>query len=1079
MKKALPLAFGLLLSAIAGRADAPQTLTYPDLVHHLTDMEGLAVLPPVGETTSLASSHDRGAQYDAAHDKYYNWDVSGGNGIVKDEPDDVVMADIKGPGCLWRIYSADARSGHVKIYLDGSPTPAVDLPFKTYFDRDKGPFPWKNLGYLTAGESPSSIEPGSSLYLPIPFQKSCRITGDKQKGPDEQTGWGATYHFNYTSFPEGTVVPTFQLPLTPEDKAALDEADRKLGQCGTDPAGPRPGESTESKDLVLDPAMTATACDLQGPGAITALKIKLPLNQSLDEEKKILFRQLTIRMTWDGESKPSVWSPLGDFFATIGGAQPFATLPVGLQPDGTFYCYWYMPFGQSAKVELGNDGTDKVPLTFTVTHAPPDRPIGDFARFHAKWHRDSFQPTRPDRQPDWTFLTTQGRGRFVGMMLHAFVPGTGWWNNGGEKFFVDGEKFPSDFGTGLADYFGFYPVGPAMQFVRPFHAQPLNENNWNHIDDIRWHIADSVPFQTAFEGDLAKTTPNVPPKPTDNRAFFASESYWYLAPGGTDPYEAVPVADRTTYWTSWAGYNEPGVIEGEWLKPVEHPFTAGDFVGLPYPKPTQMEAPNVFSGNRELFWGTDRGPTSHSACEVNVPVKKDGRYQLLVRLAKGPTCGMLTLTFEDHDYGPFDCYAPQPGAMDPVDVGTHDMLAGEHPLDLTVAGVNPAGPKQYLTFGIDYVKLISVPTLGHVQVTGSDDSSIHSVTAGETHNLEGSSGDTWDLAWTRQDTLYSSSNDTAGIWVGGNNNLMFNKIIGDDAAKLSGKTVNTMPEYGKTGQTMGPSGGDGCTWKSSGVISLDGVIYWLVARHHYGGDRTIDYDKRQKAHDASFIKSSDLGRTWTRSPQENFDHPMFPGSRFATPYFIQYGRDGHEAVAVDDQSDKYVYALSNNGFWDNGDYVILGRCLRSKMPDLNGADWQYYTQGDGATDAAWTSNVRDAQMVLCHPDHLGMTRAVYLPKHRCYLMIEWYYPAGGGKFETSDGLPEASRFTSNWDFYVAPHPWGPWRNVGSHTWKPQGYYCPGVCLKFNSPDESTIWVFTAGNWTSPYYALTAVPLTLH
>jgi hypothetical protein len=520
------------------------------------------------------------------------------------------------------------------------------------------------------------------------------------------------------------------------------------------------------------------------------------------------------------------------------------------------------------------------------------------------------------------------------------------------------------------------------------------------------------------------------------------------------------------------------MIEGESLKPVPHP---GDqnFAHTPYALSTRQQAPGVFSGDSVLFWGTDHGPTSKEQMEVNVPVKTEGRYQVSIRLEKGPNFGIVLITFEDHDSAPIDCYATAVTASDLIDLGTYDLTAGDHLLHLTIAGVNPAEPQKFLTYGIDYLKLVPVPPIARVQVTGSDDSSIHSVTVGDAHGLAGSSGDTWDLAWTRQDTLYSSSNDTAGIRVGGNNNLMFNKIITDDPTKLDGKTVNTMPEYGKTGQTMGPNGGDGCTWKSSGVISLDGVLYWVVARHRYGGDRTIDYDKRQKAHDASFIKSSDLGRTWTRSPQENFDHPMFPGSRFATPYFIQYGRDGHEAVAVDDQSDKYVYALSNNGFWDNGDYVILGRCLRSKMPDLNGADWQYYTQGDGATDAAWTSNVRDAQMVLCHPDHLGMTRAVYLPKHRCYLMIEWYYPAGGGKFETSDGLPEASRFTSNWDFYVAPHPWGPWRNVGSHTWKPQGYYCPGVCLKFNSPDESTIWVFTAGNWTSPYYALTAVPLTLH
>jgi hypothetical protein len=541
---------------------------------------------------------------------------------------------------------------------------------------------------------------------------------------------------------------------------------------------------------------------------------------------------------------------------------------------------------------------------------------------------------------------------------------------------------------------------------------------------------------------------------------------------------AVAVLALGAEGTSWATYNEPGVIEGESLKVVPHPGN-GDFGHIPSVLSTQKDMPGVFSGDSELFWRTDHGPTGQEKMEVDIPVRKDGWYKVLIRLAKGPTCGIYQPTFEDKDLPPIDCYAPAPGAMDPVDLGTYELMAGDHPLVFMVAGSNPAGAPKVLDFGLDYVKLVPVTRAGpaHFQATGANDSSIHSVTVGEPHPV-GGSGDTWDLAWTRQDTVYSPSDDTAG-WIGGNNNLMFNKIMGDDPTKLTGRTVNTMNDYGTTGESMGPEGltrmgGDGYCWKSSGCISVDGVLYWLVARHHYGGDPAIDYDRRQKARNSSFIKSADGGKTWTRSPQENFDHPMFPGHRFATPYFIQYGQDGHEAWA--DGSDKYVYALSNNGYWDNGDYVILGRCLRSKMPELNGADWQYYTRGDGADDAAWTSNVRQAKTVLCDPDHLGMTRAVYLPKHQCYFMICWYYPAGGGK--TSDPVVMYAQRRTTWDFRVAPHPWGPWRTVGSHTWIPQGYYSPGVCAKFNSADESTIWVFTAGDWNSPYYKLTAVPLTL-
>jgi hypothetical protein len=298
----------------------------------------------------------------------------------------------------------------------------------------------------------------------------------------------------------------------------------------------------------------------------------------------------------------------------------------------------------------------------------------------------------------------------------------------------------------------------------------------------------------------------------------------------------------------------------------------------------------------------------------------------------------------------------------------------------------------------------------------------------------------------------------------GTGNIMVNEIFDDRPDSLEGVTVNKMTEYGKIAEI----GADGCAWKSSGCISVDGALYLVVARHHYG-DNSGDPTKRQIARNASLIKSLDGGKTWVRSAKENYDHPMFP-QRFTAPYFINYGQDGHEAVA--DDSDRYVYALSNDGFWDNGDNLILGRVLRSKLPDLNAADWQFLRSGDGAQDANWTSNVSDATPVLTNTNHLGSSGATYLPAQKCYFMIGWYYPAGGGK------MPNAHTITI-WNFYTAPHPWGPWTTIGAQTWSPQGYYCPGFCSKFNSPDGKTIWAFTAGDWTNhPFYKLTAIPLTL-
>ncbi|MFI5386580.1 MAG: hypothetical protein ACHQ50_10720 [Fimbriimonadales bacterium] len=325
-------------------------------------------------------------------------------------------------------------------------------------------------------------------------------------------------------------------------------------------------------------------------------------------------------------------------------------------------------------------------------------------------------------------------------------------------------------------------------------------------------------------------------------------------------------------------------------------------------------------------------------------------------------------------------------------------------------------------------------------------------------------GDTWVGAWGEDGELYAPSNDTFGFNAAGNSNIAINLIIGDDLLSLAGETVNTMADYGVSSQ----EGPDGCNWKSGGCCSIDGVLYWVVSRHKYG-ETSGDSFRRQTARNASIIKSADRGKTWTRPAKDNYDHPMFPGSRFAAPFFIDYGKNQGARV---DQADRYVYALSNNGFWDNGDNIILGRVPKADLGKLNSSDWEYYTGGDGMLAANWTGDSSRAALILDQPGHLGMAGATYLPAFHCYLMIGWYYPKGGGK------MPGASRETV-WDFYQSPKPWGPWTRFASHHFAPQGYYCPSVCLKFSANHGKRLFAITAGDWNDhSVYRLTFVPLDL-
>ena len=655
-----------------------ETLTYKDLVQRLTDLDHLSILPPDGEKTSLASSYDRASQYDATNDKYIHWNANyDANGIIRKEGDSVVLAEMTGPGCIWRIWSAAPKAGHVKIYLDGNPVPTIDLPFTGYFDGKTEPFTRPNLVYHTGLAESGQEGGGWNNYTPIPFRKSCKIVADPN--------WGAYYHFNYTQFAPGTVVPTFDPHLSADVAGALDEVDKRLGRCGEDPSGSRKGQMTSKPVTTVAPGETTAVLDLTGPQAITGLKVKLDLPSDPKLQRQFL-RQMTMQITWDDDATPAVWAPLGDFFGFVGGGSAFKTLPTGFT-DAGFYSYWYMPFASRAKLEVTNESDHPVTLTWEIDHAPLDKPIADLGRFHAKWHRDAFLPKRADRWPDWTLLSTQGRGRFVGTNLHVWCANSDWWGEGDEKFFIDGEKFPSTFGTGSEDYFG-YAWGRAELFSRPFHSQSLNTNNRGHIDDNRWHITDNVPFQKSFEGSLEKYFPNANTR-------YAAVAYWYLDAGGHDSYSDQTVEDRTEYWT--APVEVSGVIKGE----------AMTILGKPHeviPAQVRFTSPYVWSGDSEFVWRAD---AVGDHLDLQFPVEKAGTYRVSIRPALDPSSGMVRLSLDGKEVGaPLDLLGRENMPSDAVYLATLKLAAGNHVLGVTVTGNSPPGTKFFFAF--DWLRLQSV-----------------------------------------------------------------------------------------------------------------------------------------------------------------------------------------------------------------------------------------------------------------------------------------------------------------------------------------------------------------------------------
>ena len=635
------------------RADAQPQLTYSDLAMRMIDLEHLALLSDPGESSAMWSSYSRSSRYDEATGKYIDW---GNNkdmrGIIRKVGDQEVLAEMEGPGVIWRIWSAIPKEGHVKIYIDGQAQPAVDLPFKSYFDGKSEPFSYPSMAYTSAR--------GNNLYFPIPYQKSCKITADAD--------WGEYYHFTYTSFPKGTTVPSFSRALPAAAVEALEKVDTFFTTgIGSDPAGRRPKERVKRRTLTIAPGRTATVADLAGPRAITAIRMKISPGDRLQQMAAL--RRLALRITWDNQAAPAVWSPLGDFFGTAPGINLYRSLTTGMTRDGA-YSYWYMPFGRHALIELVNDDTVQHEVKMEVVHAPLSRPFEGMGHFHAKWHRNWGQ-VPPDRSLDWIMMQAQGAGRFCGVMLHVWNPRGGWWGEGDEKFFVDGEKFPSTFGTGTEDYFGYAWCDPT-RFERPFHGQTMTERNRGHQSVYRWQIADNVPVQKSFEGCIEKYEwPNW-------KTRYACIAYWYLSPGGGDPFGPVEAAQREYYGAAISLAGLKLASSGSGILMIHGP---------------EMNLKGVGPNGEHLLW---TAITPGDRLDILLNAGKAGRHRLEAQFAKAPKYGIIQLELDGTRIGgPIDLYAPELVPSEPIALGEYDLATGEHRLTVEITGANDKAEKDY------------------------------------------------------------------------------------------------------------------------------------------------------------------------------------------------------------------------------------------------------------------------------------------------------------------------------------------------------------------------------------------------
>src|ERR1700728_4038856 len=92
-----------------------------------------------------------------------------------------------------------------------------------------------------------------------------------------------------------------------------------------------------------------------GPGVITHIWF------TIAAEGRRHLKELVLRIYWEGNSKPSVETPIGDFFGlNMGEYALYQSAFLNCSNIKALNCYFAMPFRRSARITVTNEGEKRV-----------------------------------------------------------------------------------------------------------------------------------------------------------------------------------------------------------------------------------------------------------------------------------------------------------------------------------------------------------------------------------------------------------------------------------------------------------------------------------------------------------------------------------------------------------------------------------------------------------------------------------------------------------------------------------------------------------------------------------------------
>lgn len=291
---------------------------------------------------------------------------------------------------------------------------------------------------------------------------------------------------------------------------------------------------------------TKEVFNANGPGVITHIWFTIAARSSNH------LKEIVLRGYWDGNEKPSVETPIGDFFGlNLGQYVNYQSAYLACSPGMSLNCYFSMPYRKSARFTVSNESKSEIGAFYSnIDYQTVPALPANVLYFHAQYRQSApcVATTGADAklnlngQLNYVYGQARGRGHLMGVTLGVLQNADGWWGEGDEMIFIDDDSKPVINGTGSEDYFlGSWDFGGrdgAVPFAHMQYGAPLivsAERTGGRYCCYRWHGDNPVTFQRSMKHTMEHGHAN------DRHDNFFSCCYWYQTEPFTD-FPALPEA---------------------------------------------------------------------------------------------------------------------------------------------------------------------------------------------------------------------------------------------------------------------------------------------------------------------------------------------------------------------------------------------------------------------------------------------------------------------------------------------------------------------------------------------------------